>query len=172
MQRRLYRSRTDRILGGVAGGLADYFSVDVTLVRLAWVVLALAGGGGVLVYIIAWIVIPEAPALGRWVPAPRPAATPEAAGTDQPPAEDQPGATETPPAGNGPPDQANPRTPGGTAEQAERMRQLFGIILVGLGAWLLAANLVPWLRLGKLWPLVLVALGLALLARGLGRRGG
>lgn len=56
---RLFRSRRTRIIGGVAGGLAEYFAVDVVLIRLLWVVAAFVGGGGVLAYIIAWIVIPE-----------------------------------------------------------------------------------------------------------------
>jgi phage shock protein C len=60
--RRLYRSRTNRMLGGVAGGLAEYLQVDSALVRLAFVALVLAAGAGFLGYIIAWIVIPEEPA--------------------------------------------------------------------------------------------------------------
>lgn len=56
---RLYRSRRLRIIGGVAGGLAEYFQIDVVLIRLLWLVAAFVGGGGVLAYIIAWIVIPE-----------------------------------------------------------------------------------------------------------------
>lgn len=59
--RRLYRSRTNRMVGGVAGGLAEYLQVDSTLVRLAIVALFFAAGAGVLAYIIAWIVIPEEP---------------------------------------------------------------------------------------------------------------
>lgn len=59
-RRRLYRSRTDRMLGGVAGGLGDYFDVDPVLVRLAWVALAFAGIG-VIAYIVAWIVVPQEP---------------------------------------------------------------------------------------------------------------
>ncbi len=60
-RRRLYRSRTDRMLGGVAGGLGDYFGVDPVLVRLAWVALAFAGIG-IIAYIVAWIIVPEEPA--------------------------------------------------------------------------------------------------------------
>src|SRR6185369_783645 len=55
---RLYRSETDRILGGVAGGLADFFDVDSTLVRIIFVLLTLFGGGGLLIYLLLWILVP------------------------------------------------------------------------------------------------------------------
>jgi len=55
----LRRSRTDRILGGVAGGIAHYFGIDPILVRLALVLLVIAGGSGILIYLIAWLIIPE-----------------------------------------------------------------------------------------------------------------
>ncbi len=57
--RRLTRSRTERVLGGVAGGLAAYLGVDPVLVRVAWVVLVLFGGTGLLLYVIGWVIIPE-----------------------------------------------------------------------------------------------------------------
>jgi phage shock protein PspC (stress-responsive transcriptional regulator) len=62
-QKRLYRSRKERFLGGVCGGFASYFNVDPTIVRLIWVVLCLAWGAGILLYIIAWIIIPLEPQL-------------------------------------------------------------------------------------------------------------
>jgi len=59
--KKLYRSRKYRVIGGVCGGLAEYLDVDVTIVRLATVVLAFMVPNLVLLYIIAWIVMPEAP---------------------------------------------------------------------------------------------------------------
>ena len=59
MMKRLYRSDRDKMLGGVCGGLGDYFKVDPTLVRLAWVILSVVSCGcGLLAYIIAAIIIP------------------------------------------------------------------------------------------------------------------
>jgi phage shock protein C len=58
---RLYRSRSDRMVAGVCGGLAKYFNVDPTLVRLVFVVLALAGGPGLLLYLVMWIITPIEP---------------------------------------------------------------------------------------------------------------
>jgi phage shock protein C len=60
--KRLYRSKKDRMLGGVCSGLAEYFAVDPTLVRVILVILALMGGPGILIYFIMWIVMPERPA--------------------------------------------------------------------------------------------------------------
>lgn len=59
MENRLYRSKTDVILGGVCAGLGKYLGIDSTLVRLFFVLISLAGGVGVLAYIIMWIVVPE-----------------------------------------------------------------------------------------------------------------
>jgi phage shock protein C len=62
--RRLLRSSTNYKLAGVCGGLAEYFNVDATLVRLLWVLLSLIPGcvfGGIVTYLLAWIIIPKAP---------------------------------------------------------------------------------------------------------------
>jgi phage shock protein C len=59
--RRLYRSRTDRKLAGVCGGLAQYSNIDATLIRVLFVVLALLGGPGLVIYLLMWILVPEVP---------------------------------------------------------------------------------------------------------------
>jgi len=61
MARKVYRSRDERQVAGVCGGLAQYFGLDPTIVRLIFVFMALAGGPGLLVYLILAIVVPEAP---------------------------------------------------------------------------------------------------------------
>ena len=58
-RRELRRSTTNRVVAGVCGGLAEYFGVDAILFRLGFVVLTLAGGFGILVYLLAWIFIPQ-----------------------------------------------------------------------------------------------------------------
>lgn len=58
----LYRSETDRYLGGVCGGIAEYFNIDSTLIRLLFIASILLGGSGVLVYLILWLIIPTATA--------------------------------------------------------------------------------------------------------------
>ena len=58
--KRLYRSKKERMLGGVCAGLGEHFDIDPTVIRLVWAVITvLSIGTGVLVYIIAWILIPE-----------------------------------------------------------------------------------------------------------------
>lgn len=61
MKRRLYKAREGKMLAGVCGGIAEYFDVDPTWIRLAWVLFCVLGGSGVLAYIIASIIIPEPP---------------------------------------------------------------------------------------------------------------
>lgn len=61
-EKKLMRSATDKMVAGVAAGVADYIGLDVALVRIAFVVLALLGGPGILLYIILWVVMPEGPA--------------------------------------------------------------------------------------------------------------
>jgi phage shock protein C len=60
MEKRLHRARNDRKLAGVCGGVAEYFGWDPTLVRVGWIVLTLMGGSGILLYLIMWLVMPEA----------------------------------------------------------------------------------------------------------------
>jgi phage shock protein C len=60
--RKLYRSRTERMLAGVCGGIAEYSNMDPTLVRVLFVVLAfITGGGALLAYPVLWMIVPEAP---------------------------------------------------------------------------------------------------------------
>jgi phage shock protein C len=59
--RKLFRSRKDRMIGGVAGGLGEFLNIDTTVVRLLFVFFALAGGPGLLVYLVMLLVVPEEP---------------------------------------------------------------------------------------------------------------
>ncbi len=59
--RKLQRSRTDRKLAGICGGLAQYFNVDPTLVRVLFVLLAVLGGSGLVLYLAMWIIVPNEP---------------------------------------------------------------------------------------------------------------
>ncbi|HJY43006.1 MAG TPA: PspC domain-containing protein [Propionibacteriaceae bacterium] len=58
--RKLYRSRTQRMVAGVCGGLAEYFNLDATLMRVLFLVLAVVGGSGLVIYLVMWIIVPDA----------------------------------------------------------------------------------------------------------------
>jgi phage shock protein C len=59
--RRLYRSRKNRKIAGVSAGLAEYLNVDPTIIRVLFIVFAVMGGAGALIYLAMWLVVPEEP---------------------------------------------------------------------------------------------------------------
>ncbi|MBS7245211.1 MAG: PspC domain-containing protein [Bacteroidales bacterium] len=64
MANRLYRSQSDKKIAGVCGGIAEYFNIDPTIVRLLWLILVFCFGGGLVAYLLAVIVIPYRPVQG------------------------------------------------------------------------------------------------------------
>jgi phage shock protein C len=143
---RLYRSRTNRVIAGIAGGLGEYFQVDPVIVRLLWVLLGFAGGNGVLLYIIAWILIPEEPIVVR---------------------REQNAASTVDEASDG--KQANDESdPMESSPQAdsENRRRLFGGLLLLAGVLLLAEKTAFWIDPAWLLPAGLIAAGLVILVRG------
>ncbi|HHW15210.1 MAG TPA: PspC domain-containing protein [Firmicutes bacterium] len=153
MEKRLYRSRKDRMIAGVCGGLAEYLDVDPTLIRLLWILISLPGAVGVPMYILAWILVPQAPVnWAEWRPAGE--APPEEAGTERP------AEAAAPP----------PPSPADRERERERRTRWAGAVLLVLGGLFLVNNLFPWVDLGRLWPVALIAVGVVLLLRG--RRSG
>ena len=62
--KRLYRSRKDKVISGVCGGIAEYLEVDPVVVRLVWAILTVISMGmGILAYLVAWVIIPEEPGI-------------------------------------------------------------------------------------------------------------
>ncbi|MBU0628574.1 MAG: PspC domain-containing protein [Nanoarchaeota archaeon] len=57
--KKLYRSKNNRVIAGICGGIGEYFDIDPTIIRLLWVLFTFMGGSGIIAYIICWIVIPE-----------------------------------------------------------------------------------------------------------------
>ncbi len=158
MNKKLYRSNKDKMLGGVAGGLADYFSIDPTLVRIIFVVSLFAGGAGVLAYIILWIVVPEEPYAF---------ATPNAGMGDTGTTENASGA-ESSGTGTGAHEEGGAQTGyqryyQAMAEQKQKRSSIFGFILVAVGLLFLLDNFIPRIHFGDFWPLLLVAVGVGLL---------
>jgi phage shock protein C len=167
--RRLYRSRRDRQLAGVAGGMAEYLEIDPTVVRLVWILSIFLGGFGILLYIIMAFIVPldprgiPGPGGGSWQ-APGPSGTsPDGGGTD---AGVGPDGTATPywtaPDGTATPYWTAPDQP--SDARGGRGGLIIGVMLIVFGAIALANILLPGWALGvALGPAFLVALGIALL---------
>ena len=153
MNRRLFRSRSDSMIGGVAAGLAAYLNSDPALVRIVWAILVVVTGGAALVvYIVAWIVVPEEP-VGP--------AEPIATTTDP-----VTGEVVTP---AGEPATAATSTYSGTSGQAG---VVIGIGLVVIGLWFLLRDYLPEIDWSLIWPLVLVGIGALVLVTSMRRREG
>jgi phage shock protein C len=58
--RKLYRSQTQRMIAGVCGGLAEYFNIDATLIRILFLLFAVFGGSGLVIYVVMWLIVPDA----------------------------------------------------------------------------------------------------------------
>lgn len=61
MEKKLYRSRYKKAIGGVCGGFSEFFNIDVTILRLVWAAAIFLAGTGLLFYLICWLIIPEEP---------------------------------------------------------------------------------------------------------------
>jgi phage shock protein C len=147
MYRKLYRSNKDKKLGGVAGGLAEYFSVDPTLVRILFVLSVFLHGGGLLVYIILWIVVPEEPFVF---------VTPNA-GTDEG-IQGESGSSNT--------EDTNVNQNKyyqAAIEKQNKRTSILGAILIIIGVLFLMDNFIPRIHFGDFWPLIFVAVGIGLL---------
>lgn len=147
---RLYRSRKDRVIWGVAGGLAEYLGIDPVLVRIAFVLLAFAYGVTIVAYIIMAIAVPN-----ESVPVAR-----DVSGEDLQP---EVGATPVEPVS----EERSERD----EELYKRRRYVMGGGLVIVGAIVLASNLTPWFwRWDQYWPVLIIVAGVAVLAAGMNRR--
>ncbi|HEX2883737.1 MAG TPA: PspC domain-containing protein [Candidatus Limnocylindria bacterium] len=160
MNRRLYRSRTDRVLGGVAAGVADYVNADPALVRIAWAILVpLTSGLALLVYIVAWIAVPEAPVDAPMV---QPLVG-DATGTEGLDAGAERGAAEP----------GSAWTPPAPVERRDGNAGLIiGAGLVILGLWFLLREYLPGIDWGLIWPLFIVGVGVVILVNATRNRSG
>ncbi|MDP2918605.1 MAG: PspC domain-containing protein [Dehalococcoidia bacterium] len=154
MENRLYRSRTDRMLFGVCGGLAKYFGIDSSLMRIIVVLLALASGIGILVYFIMAFIVPLE---GTTRSAPRDVVAENVE-------EIKTTATEF---GQTVKDTfAGKKTESGDMQQVQsRRRNAFGVIIILVGVILLLATLgvFHWAFWSVLWPIVLILIGLVII---------
>ena len=184
MDRRLYRSESDQMLSGVSGGLAEYFDIDPVIVRLLWVILAIFSAGLVIVvYVAFWIVMPtyssiygdepEEPQVARGGEPETPEEdedkdeSPSADESNSGGAPDRPSEAKAEPAVVAPARRSRRRTTMRVGRRRMRRGQagvVIGAALVIGGGIMLLNNFLPFYDPWRLWPLILVGIGLAILA--------
>lgn len=165
MHKKLYRSARERMLGGVAAGVAEYFDVDPTIVRLVFVLSVFVGGAGIIAYIIMWIIVPQGPFV------------PYNMNTNIPPQNQEPGTKTdsnsttggnfsaepgTSPKSDTPPD-PNPDYSQFQKPHHEKHGITWGIVLIIFGIFLLANNMIDTIHFHDIFPVALVVLGIGLL---------
>ncbi len=144
---RLYRSQKNSVIAGVCGGLADYFNVEPVLIRGLFIVAILVGGGGLLVYIVLWIITPVEQLIFT---------KPEENATDA--------NNET---------MQNDIKPDKMEEQKKQRNDgnlWGGLILIALGGMFLIDRFVPNVDFGDLWPLILVVIGVILISKSIPKK--
>jgi phage shock protein PspC (stress-responsive transcriptional regulator) len=151
MAKKLYRSTLDKMIGGVAGGLAEYFDIDATLVRVLFVVVVFLGGGGIIAYIILWIVVPQ-----------KPYELPKFSFTDSPKGESG--------SSNFSAEQTKSDSfsisNGGVAtsvSQTNSKQIWIAIVLMVIGGLFLLDNIFPRFDFDHFWPVILIGIGIGLL---------
>lgn len=144
---RIYRSETNKIIGGVCGGLGEYFNVDPTIVRIIFVIITLFGGSGILIYLILWLVIPSQSAVGNFSDEHIRANASEIKERAQKFAHDL---------------KLSKKEPGST-----NSKNWWAIIIVIFGAVFLLNNYgyYDFSQLSRLWPVILIIFGLSILFR-------
>ena len=162
MTKRLYRSSTDVVLGGVCGGLGDYVGIDPVLIRLLFVFLAVVNGFGVMLYLILWIILPEKERIGE---SPEDVIR-ENIGSLRDKAERLGDEIRSSVAG------AHVNLPVDGTDQREiysRRTSAAGALLAGIGILILLRNLglFWWFDLRMMWPLLIAGLGVYLLVKAL-----
>lgn len=137
--KKLYRSKSDRYIAGVCGGLAEYFEIDSLIIRIIFILLTVSGGSGLIIYIIMWILVPKQG---------------EKRNKD-----------------------LKENIKEGANKMAEEIKKdpkvnnngriIGGLVLIAIGTLFLLENFFPgfYLGFGRLWPLILVAIGLGLIVK-------
>lgn len=142
MDKKLYRSRRNAVLGGVCGGIGDYFDIDPVLVRIIWL-FAIFSGIGVLAYFVCWIVIPQRPSI--------------LSKDDRQEYED------------GYYDESYYEK---KVERREKSKLVLGSMLIIIGGFSLMERFVPWFNFDFIWPVMLILCGFYLIYKEKGDHNG
>lgn len=139
MNKKLYRSRKNKVLGGVCGGIGEYFEVDPVLIRVLFVFLTFFNGSGILLYLLLLIILPQEPIIF--------------------PEETYSNVKEE--------DIKSEYIPAEQPIQKRNTRKIFGIILLILGVVFLINNIIPSLDFDIIFPLILIGIGIYLIMESL-----
>ncbi len=142
MQKRLYRSRTDKMMGGVAGGLAEYFEVDPVIIRAVFIISTLAWGISLLAYIVLWIIVPVNP-------------------VETVVFESEADKSETDKSGAGEKKSEEIHSP--VIHQKKDKKIIFGFILIAVGVFIIMDNFFPFIDLDMFIAIMLIGIGIYLL---------
>jgi phage shock protein C len=131
---KLWRKKDDKVIAGICSGLGQYFNSDPILFRFAFLALLFAGGSSIIIYIILWIVLPSEPISMKS----------ENVYTETIYSSDTNNNIKE-------------------IQSTDSTSLVFGLLLISGGVLLLLNNLVPYLKMQKLWPVILIMIGLGLL---------
>lgn len=154
--KKLRRSLKDSVIGGVAGGLGEYFGTDPVIFRILFIVLTFTGGGGVLIYLLMWIFIPKAEAdfIGNANHSTTKNTDPEVTDTFEEVKVEGEETIEDHPQKAVSPEVKKSRKNGNI---------IGGALLIMVGLFFLADDFFPWLSWEYLWPAALIIVGLAII---------
>lgn len=151
MRNKLYRSSKDCMIGGVCGGIAEYFDIDSTLVRLLAVLVVLLGGAGIIAYLIAWIIIPK---------------NPEQESDEKFEKREKIKEKIKKGAENVIEEVKEHFELKESNHNTERNRRIWGgIIVIIIGVIFLSGSLFHWVAWSNLWPLIVIALGIIIMVQ-------
>ncbi len=149
--KQLFRSRKDGLIAGVCGGLAEYFNIDPSLVRLIFILAVFLGGAGLVVYLVAWLIVPE-----------NPEQSPTASfAKNQQMKEEVVGELRR--VGSSLAEKFEATVEDGEERPERRSTVFVGFALIVIGAAFFLKNFIPWLDLESLWPVFLIGVGVLLL---------
>ena len=141
----LYRSTEDKVIAGVSGGLAEYFNFDSTIIRILFVLLAIFGGSGFIIYIVLWLIVPSKSDISK-----------NSADTIRSNLEDMKSKTQSFAHDIGRP---------GITDNNHRFWWAIFIIILGFVFLMKNFGLLESIDLDKFWPLILIIIGLAIILR-------
>lgn len=144
MAPRLYKSRKSKMIGGVAGGLGDYFDIDPVIVRVLFIITAFAWGVSIIAYILMWIILPENPDELEYYyefTGEKPENLSEEYGED-------------------------------TNKKKSDRKIIAGIFLIGFGLIIFIDKVTDWIQFKYVWPLILVVIGASLVYGSYKRKSG